>query len=355
MDCTEQAKDALELLKQLISIPSLSKKEDEVADFFCDFIEKKGLNPTRHKNNIWIRNRYFSPDLPTVLLNSHIDTVKPCIGWTIDPFTPLVKDQKLYGLGSNDAGISLVCLFSVFQLFYDKQELGFNLIFSATAEEEISGTNGIQSILPELGTIAVGIIGEPTTLKMAVAEKGLIVLDCYSTGKSSHAAHGDQDNAIMNCLEDLWWFKNHKFKRRSSLLGETQISVTQINAGTQHNVIPDECHFVVDVRVNDRYTNQEVVDEIKNSVKSEVKERSLRLNSSSIALDHPIVKKGVEMGLDSVGSQTLSDQALLDFPTIKIGPGDSRRSHTADEYINIDEVGQGVQLYFDLLNGLSML
>jgi len=354
MDCSKQAKDSLDLLKQIIAIPSFSKHEDILSDFFFDYIKTKGFSAQRKGNNIWIHNKFFSSELPTILLNSHIDTVKPNNAWTIDPFVSVIKDDKLYGLGSNDAGASLVCLFSVFQFFYDKKDLAFNLIFSATAEEEISGEHGIQSILPDLGNINVGIIGEPTNMKMAVAEKGLIVLDCYSYGKSSHAAHTQQDNAILNCLEDLQWFKNYMFKKESSLLGNTRASVTLINAGTQHNVVPDICHFVVDVRVNDKYTNQEIVDIIKDSVKSEVVERSLRLNSSSISLDNLLVIKGKNLGLDLFGSHTLSDQALLKFPTIKIGPGDSLRSHTTDEYIYIEEIEQGIQTYINLLNGLKL-
>ena len=350
----KQAQDALELLKQLISFPSVSKDENVVSGFFFNYIKENGFVPNREGNNIWIKNKYYSSKLPTILLNSHLDTVKPCDGWLTDPFTPVIKDQKLYGLGSNDAGISLVCLFAVFQFFYDKKDLGFNLIFSATAEEEISGTNGIQSILADLGSIELGIVGEPTNMNMAIAEKGLIVLDCYSKGQSSHAAHLEQDNAIINCLEDLQWFKNFKFKKKSFLLGKTVASVTQINAGTQHNVVPDNCHFVVDVRVNDKYTNQEIVEIIKKSVKSDVVPRSLRLNSSSISLDHPIVKKGKDMELDIFGSHTLSDQALLEFPTIKIGPGDSNRSHTANEYVYIEEIEHGIKTYINLLNGLKL-
>jgi acetylornithine deacetylase len=354
MDISSKSTDTLELLKQLISIPSLSNNEDAVSDFLFDYIINKGFEPSRKGNNIWLRNKYFSTELPTILLNSHLDTVKPCDGWTTDPFTPFEIDGKLYGLGSNDAGLPLSSLFSVFQYFYSKESLGYNLIFAATAEEEISGKNGIQSILSEIGTIDLGIIGEPTNMKIAVAEKGLIVLDCYSLGIASHAAHAEQNNAILNCLDDLQWFKNYQFKKTSSLLGDTKTSVTQISAGKQHNVIPDKCHFVVDVRVNDKYTNQEVVDIIKDSIKSEVKPRSLRLNSSSIPEDHPIEKKGKEIGLDTFGSHTLSDQALLKFPSIKIGPGDSVRSHTADEYIYIDEIENGINTYINLLDGLKL-
>ena len=354
MNVSSKSTDTLELLKQLISIPSLSKNEDAVSDFLFDYITNKGFDPSRKGNNIWLRNKNFSSELPTILLNSHLDTVKPCDGWTIDPFTPFEIDGKLYGLGSNDAGLSLSSLFTVFQYFNSKEFLGYNLIFAATAEEEISGENGIQSILSEIGAIDLGIIGEPTNMKMAIAEKGLIVLDCYAKGKASHAAHSEQDNAILNCLADLQWFKNYQFKKTSPLLGDTRMSVTQINAGKQHNVIPDRCHFVVDVRVNDKYTNQEIVDIIKDSIKSEVIPRSLRLNSSSIAEDHSIVKKGKEIGLDIFGSQTLSDQALLEFPAIKLGPGDSVRSHTADEYIYIDEIENGIETYINLLNGLKL-
>ena len=350
----KKIRDALELLKELIAIPSESRREGALADFLFNHIKCKGFNPLRKGNNIWVKNKHFTPGLPVLLLNSHIDTIKPCDGWTIDPYKPLIKNDKLYGLGSNDAGISLVCLFFVFQILHNKNNLGFNLIFSATAEEEVSGENGIQSIIPEIENIDLGIIGEPTNMKMAVAEKGLIVLDCYSKGNQVHAAHSGQDNAIANCLEDLQWFKNYKFEKESSLLGQTKATVTQINAGTQHNVVPDICHFVVDIRVNDQYTNEEIVDFIKRSVKSEVKERSLRLNSSSIPLDHPAVKKGKELGLDIVGSNTLSDQALLNFPTIKIGPGDSVRSHTANEYIKTEEIGHGIKTYLDLLDGLNL-
>jgi acetylornithine deacetylase len=354
MDFMQQAGETLELLKHLISIPSVSKEEGAVTDFLFDYIINKGFEPFRKGNNIWLRNKYFSSELPTILLNSHIDTVKPCDGWTIDPFTPLLKDEKLFGLGSNDAGLPLSSLFSVFQYFYSKKSLGYNLIFAATAEEEISGKNGIQSILLDIGTIDLAIVGEPTNMKIAVAEKGLIVLDCYSSGTASHAAHAEQNNAILNCLDDLQWFKNYQFEKKSTLLGDTKASVTQINAGTQHNVIPDRCHFVVDVRVNDKYSNQEIVDLIKDSIKSEVKARSLRLNSTCITVDHPVVKRGKDIGLDIFGSHTLSDQALLKFPSVKIGPGDSVRSHTADEFIYIDEIENGIKTYINLLNGLKL-
>ncbi len=355
MNYTEKDIDTLGLLSQLVSIPSVSGEENEVADFFFDYVKTKGYKPNRKGNNIWVRNKKFSSKLPTVLLNSHLDTVKPCEGWTIDPFVPMIKDNRLYGLGSNDASLSLSCLFSVFHIYNMNNVLGLNLILSATAEEEISGKNGIQSILFDLGIIELGIIGEPTDMRMAVAEKGLIVLDCYSNGKASHAAYNGQDNAIINCLEDLQWFNNYEFENKSQMLGDTMASVTQINAGQQHNVVPDKCHFVIDVRVNDKYSNQEVVDIIKKSVKSEVIERSLRLNSSTISLDHPIVKKGRDMGLDIFGSYTLSDQALLEFPTIKLGPGDSARSHIADEYIEIDEIEDGINKYIKLLNGLKLI
>ena len=342
--------DAIELLKRLIATPSFSKEEDKTANIIENFLKEKGVLVQRYLNNVWAANQYFDESKPTILLNSHHDTVKPNKGYTLDPFLPIEKEGKLYGLGSNDAGGCLVSLITTFLHFYDKQPLKYNLIIAATAEEEISGSNGVEILLPRLPNIDFGIVGEPTLMNMAVAEKGLLVLDCTSYGKAGHAAREEGDNAIYKALKDIEWFRAYKFDRVSDLLGPMKMSVTIINAGTQHNVVPHECKFTVDIRVNELYSFDEVLDIIRSKVECEVQPRSIRLRSTAIAIDHPIVQAGVDLEKTYYGSPTTSDKALMKFPALKMGPGDSARSHTADEYILVDEVNNGIRMYIRLLN-----
>jgi len=340
---------AIDLLKSLIATPSFSGEEDQTAVILEDFLKANGVKPNRFKNNIWAANLYFDASKPTILLNSHHDTVKPNKAYTIDPFDPVEKDGIIYGLGSNDAGASVVSLLSTFIHFYTRKDLKYNLIVAITAEEESSGPNGLNSLIKRLPPIDFAIVGEPTQMNLAIAEKGLLVFDVISHGKPGHAAHTNTVNPIYKAMKDIEWFKNYKFDKVSPLLGEVKMSVTQINAGTQHNVVPAECKMVVDVRVNDLYSNKEVLDIIKKNVASEVKERSLRLNSSSIRPEHPFVKAGVSLGRSTYGSPTLSDQAVLSCESVKLGPGDSTRSHQADEYIYRDEIYEGIDLYIKML------
>lgn len=341
--------EVIALLKQLISIPSLSKEEDKTADTIQHFIETKGIATHRKLNNVWCFNQYFDKNKPTILLNSHHDTVKPNNGYTLNPFEPVVKDGKLYGLGSNDAGASLVSLLATFVHFYNQKDLNYNLIYAATAEEEISGVNGVELILPLLGAIDFGIVGEPTQMHLAIAEKGLLVIDCVAKGKAGHAAREEGENAIYNALKDIYWFQNFEFPEISDTLGKVKMTVTIINAGSQHNVVPDTCKFTVDIRVTDKYKNAEVLDIVKQHITSEVTPRSLRLNSSSIPKNHAIVQAGIDLGRNTYGSPTSSDQAVMNFPTLKIGVGDSARSHTADEFIELAEIEEGIELYIKLL------
>ena len=343
--------ESIELLKALISIPSISKEEDKTADLIQEFLEKRSIPTHRHLNNVWAVNQHFDTHKPTLLLNSHHDTVKPNTDYTSNPFAPNVEGDALYGLGSNDAGACLVSLLATFRHFYDHQNLNHNLIFLASAEEEISGKNGISAALPHLGKIDVAIVGEPTQMQMAVAEKGLMVLDCTAHGQSGHAARNEGENAIYKAIRDIEWLKNYQFPKESPWLGPVKISTTLIQAGTQHNVVPDQCTFVVDVRTTDAYSNQEVLDILKKNVNSEVNARSTRLNPSSIPVDHPLVEAGKKLGLSCYGSPTLSDQALLSCPSLKIGPGDSARSHTADEFVKLSEIEVGVEMYAELLEG----
>lgn len=343
--------EAIELLKKLISIKSLSTQENEAADLMESFIKKKRFPVNRKGNNIWVWSGHKDDNKPVILLNSHIDTVKPSSKWTYPPFEPTIEGDTLYGLGSNDAGGSLVSLLATFLLLSEKEQ-PYNLVFAATAEEEISGINGVASILDEIGHVNLGIVGEPTQMQMAVAEKGLLVLDCESKGKAGHAAREEGINAIYQSLKSIEWFKNFQFPKVSELFGPVKMTVTQIEAGSQHNVVPDSCRFVVDVRLNEKYTNKKAVEIIRQKVDCEIKPRSLRLNSSYIPLDHPVVKKGVELNRSYYGSPTTSDQALMSFTTLKIGPGDSARSHTSDEFIKLSEIHEGIEIYFKLLNGL---
>ena len=345
--------DAIGLLKKLIATPSFSKEEENTADIIDQFLGSKGVKTKIHLNNIWARNKFFDETKPTILLNSHHDTVKPNKGYTLDPFTPIEKDGKLYGLGSNDAGGPLVSLIATFLYYHDQPDLKYNFVIAATAEEEISGHNGIEALLPRLEKIDFGIVGEPTQMQMAVAEKGLMVLDCVAHGKAGHAAREEGENSIYKAIKDMEWFISHRFDKVSELLGPVKMSVTVIETENKaHNVVPAHCKYVVDVRVNELYTFAEILDVIKTNVKSEVQPRSTRLRSSSIAIDHPLVKAGSSLGRTYYGSPTTSDKALMNFPTLKMGPGDSARSHTADEYIYINEIKEGIELYIQLLNQL---
>lgn len=343
--------ETAELLKQLIATESFSRNEDDAANLMANFLASKGLKVNRKGNNVWVHSPQPSEGKKVILFNSHIDTVKPASGYTRNPFSADVEDGKLYGLGSNDAGGPLVSLLAAF-LELSKKEQPYHLIYSATAEEEVSGKNGVESILNELGPIDFAIVGEPTQMQMAVAEKGLMVLDCYAHGQSGHAAREEGVNALYKALPDIEWFRNYKFPKVSTMLGPVKMSVTQINCGTQHNVVPDKCHFIVDVRVNERYTNTELLEIIKSSVECTVEARSTRINSSHIDAGHPFVLRGTAMGISSYGSPTTSDQALMPFTTIKMGPGDSARSHTADEFIYWDELMAAPSIYVKLLDGL---
>jgi acetylornithine deacetylase len=341
------------LLQELISTSSFSREEQQTAAIIEHFLQKQDIPTHRHGNNIWAKNAHFTEGLPTVLLNSHHDTVKPVKAWTRDPFAADIVDGKLYGLGSNDAGGCLVSLIATFCNFYERK-LPFNLVLLASAEEEISGRGGVEAVLPELPPITVGIVGEPTLLQMAVAEKGLMVLDGVARGRAGHAAREEGINAIYIALQDIEYLKNFQFEKKSDLLGATKISVTQIEAGTQHNVVPDECRFVVDVRTNECYSNEEVLAIVKQDLQSTLTPRSTRLNSSKIALEHPLILRGLKLGMSYYGSPTLSDQALMNFPTLKIGPGDSARSHTADEFIFLKEIEAGMRIYSELLTDLVL-
>jgi len=344
--------DTIDLLKNMIRIPSVSREEKDAADYMERWMKGNGFEARRLGNNLWMESGP-ADGRPTILLNAHIDTVKPASGYTRDPFTPEIEDGCLYGLGSNDDGGSLVALLETYSRLIQKEQ-PYRLIFSATAEEEVSGKGGLDLILPELGLIDFGVMGEPTGMRMAVAERGLMVLDCTSYGKSGHAARNEGVNAIYKAIEDIQWFKSHSFDRVSDFLGAVKMSVTQINAGTQHNVVPDKCTFVVDVRPNGMYTNPELLEMIKSSVSCEVKERSTRIGSSHLPMDHPAVVRGLSLGLEPFGSPTTSNQVLCHFPTLKIGPGDSARSHSADEYIRLDEIADGIETYVALLDGLTL-
>lgn len=344
--------DTIDLLKNMIRIPSVSREEKDAADYMERWMKGNGFEARRLGNNLWMESGP-ADGRPTILLNAHIDTVKPASGYTRDPFTPEIEDGCLYGLGSNDDGGSLVALLETYSRLIQKEQ-PYRLIFSATAEEEVSGKGGLDLILPELGLIDFGVMGEPTGMRMAVAERGLMVLDCTAYGKSGHAARNEGVNAIYKAIEDIQWFKSHSFDRVSDFLGAVKMSVTQINAGTQHNVVPDRCTFVVDVRPNGMYTNPELLELIKSSVSCEVKERSTRIGSSHLPMDHPAVVRGLSLGLEPFGSPTTSNQALCHFPTLKIGPGDSARSHSADEYIRLDEIADGIETYVALLDGLTL-
>ena len=347
---------AVELLKVLVSTPSISREESDATDRLQLFIERGApvrFEMHRHLNNLWCIAPGYDPLRPTLLLDAHIDTVKPVGSWSKHPFTPTVEGDIIYGLGTNDDGASLVTMLQVFYKLCEYPQQ-YNTIFLVSAEEEVSGKNGIEAVMPLLPPVSCAIIGEPTGMNPAVAEKGLMVLDCTAKGVSGHAARNEGINAIYKAIEDINWFKNYKFQNSSELLGDVKMTVTQINAGKQHNVIPDSCSYVVDIRSNECYSNNDLLGIIEKNVGSEVKPRSTRLNSSSIATGHPLVKRAIELGRKPFGSPTLSNQALLHIPTLKMGPGDSSRSHTANEYIKISEIREGIKLFAEMLDGLRI-
>jgi acetylornithine deacetylase len=346
--------DALALLQTLIAIPSFSKEESGTATAIEDFLKKHLVQSNRIGNNVVAKNKYFDAAKPSILLNSHHDTVRPNAGYTRDPFKAEIKESKLYGLGSNDAGGPLVALIATFLHYYGRNDLMYNLVLAASAEEEISGTGGIESIWSSLQPIDFAIVGEPTLCDMATAEKGLMVLDCVAKGKPGHAAREEGINAIYLALKDIEWFRTFRFPKVSDKLGEMKMSVTIINSGTQHNVVPAECKFTVDVRVTDAYTLEEALSLIRSHVSSEVTPRSLRMRSSGISVDHPLVLSAKKLKLKLYGSPTTSDQALIPVPSVKIGPGDSARSHSADEYIFVDEIEKGIDTYIKLLNNIIL-
>ncbi|TPE45960.1 M20 family metallo-hydrolase [Pontibacter mangrovi] len=350
MEQNKRYQQAMQLLQQLVQTPSFSREEDKTAAILVDFLKDSGVKEVKQQqNNVWAFNKHYKPERPTLLLNSHHDTVKPNPGYTRNPFEASIKDGKLFGLGSNDAGGCLVSLIATFLYFYEREDLKYNLVLAATAEEEISGRNGIESILPQLGSIEAAIVGEPTQMHLAVAEKGLLVLDCTAKGKAGHAAREEGINAIYEAMPDIQWFQNYTFPKVSEHLGPVKMSVTMVQAGTQHNVVPDTCTFTVDVRLTDTYTMKEVLETIQQHVKAEVKPRSMRLKPSSIPMEHPLVQAGLSMGRQTYGSPTTSDQALLPVPSLKMGPGFSGRSHMADEYIHLHEIEEGIKLYIELL------
>jgi acetylornithine deacetylase len=351
MDIYKLTKNAISLLKDLIETPSFSTEEENTATLIEGWFMQYNIPFKRTKNNIWATNKYFDKSKPTLLLNSHHDTVKPNSAYTKDPFKAIVEDGKLYGLGSNDAGGCLVSLLATFTNFYAQKNLKYNIIIVASAEEENSGSNGLNSMLSTIPHIDVAIVGEPTLMQLAIAEKGLVVFDAVLLGTPSHAAHPNNNNAIYNTIEVLQWFKDFKFEKTSEALGDVKMTVTQISAGSQHNVVPAHVDLVIDVRVNDAYSNQEIATILQEkSPCTRITPRSLRLNSSAISTNHDLVRAGIAMGRETYGSPTLSDQAILSCQSLKLGPGDSRRSHSADEFIYIHEIEEGIQLYIELLN-----
>jgi acetylornithine deacetylase len=343
--------EAIALLKELIATPSFSKEENDTADLLCAFFTRHEIPFSRVGNNIYARNKNYHSSRKSILLNSHHDTVRPNKHYSMDPFTPAVKDGKLYGLGSNDAGGCLVSLAAVFLHYYNEEDPKHNIVFAASAEEEISGVNGIELVLPYLGQIDFGIVGEPTKLEMAVAERGLMVIDCVAAGRPGHAARNEGENALYKAIEDIQWIRHYRFEKKSDLLGETRMSVTVIDTeNQQHNVVPAQCKYVIDVRVNELYSFEQILEALKENLKSSFKPRTTRMKSTSISLDHPLIQSGIRLGKSYYGSPTTSDKALMPFPALKMGPGDSARSHTADEYIYIDEIREGISTYIKLLD-----
>ena len=345
--------DAVQLLKKLIATPSVSRNEKDAADIMEQTIRSYGFEPQREANNLWIIDPHYDESRPTLLLNAHIDTVKPVASWSRDPFSPDVEDGVLYGLGSNDCGGGLCSLLQIFRMLTEKPQ-SYNLVYLASAEEEVSGKDGITRALPLLPHIDLAIVGEPTGMNPAVAEKGLMVLDVIAHGKSGHAARNEGVNAIYEALDDMRWIRDYKFEKVSPFLGPTKMTLTVVNAGTQHNVIPDKCTMLVDIRTNEFYDNEEVYHFICQHLKSEVKAHSFRLKSSRIDPEHPLIKKYVAMGMKPFGSPTLSDQALMSFPSFKLGPGESSRSHSADEFIRISEIADAIAKYKELLDGAAI-
>jgi acetylornithine deacetylase len=342
--------DAVVLLKELISTPSFSKEENDTADIIVKFFADRKIPCSRVGNNIYAKNKHYDLSKPSILLNSHHDTVMPNKGYTMDPFSPIEKDGKLFGLGSNDAGGCLVSLIATFLHFYERNDINHNVVFAASAEEEISGVNGIELVLPYLGNIDYGIVGEPTKLEMAVAERGLMVIDCIAQGRAGHAARNEGENALYKAVDDINWIRNYKFEKVSELLGESRLTVTAIETeNKQHNVVPSTCKFVIDVRVNELYSFEEILESLKANLKSTFKPRTTRMKSTSIQLDHALVKAGIKLGKGYYGSPTTSDKALMPFPTLKMGPGDSARSHTADEFIYLSEIEDGIGTYIKMV------
>ncbi len=345
----EQIEKAIDLLKRLIATPSFSKEEEKTAEIIEDFFRSASIPYLRQDNNVWAKNKFFDEKKPTILLNSHHDTVGPNPGYKRDPFSPQIEEGKLFGLGSNDAGASLVSLLTTFAFFYRQENLNYNLIMAASAEEEISGKKGIESILPKLGPLSFALVGEPTEMDAAIAEKGLMVLDGVSYGEAGHAAREEGMNAIYLALSDIQWFQNYRFEKVSPFLGKTKMSLTMIQAGSQHNVVPAECHFVIDVRVTEAYQHEEVLQIIRENISSQVTPRSTRLKPSRIDQEHPVVLAAEKQGAKAFGSATLSDQALLSCPSLKMGPGKSERSHSADEFIYLKEIENAIPRYIAIL------
>jgi acetylornithine deacetylase len=344
----------IELLKTLISIPSFSKEEENAAEIMRNFLKKEGIPFSTKENNTWAFCKHYSKEKPTILLDSHIDTVRPAKGYKLDPFSPIEDGDQLFGLGSNDAGGPLVSLLAAFIHFYERDNLPFNLIFGASAEEEISGRRGMEIVLPKVAPINFAIIGEPTKMELAIAEKGLLVLDCYAHGKSGHAARDEGENALYKAMDDIQKLRDFEFEKVSDVLGKVKISVTQIESGTQHNVVPDTCHFTVDVRTNEHYLNKEAAEIINKLIDSEVKPRSVRLISSGISELHPFAQLVKSKGINIYGSPTTSDQAIISCLSVKMGPGDSARSHTADEFIYKSEIFAGIERYIELFEELKL-
>lgn len=343
---------ALDLLKRLIATQSFSKEEDKTADIIQEFLSVHGITQHRQGNNVWTQNKYYDKNKQTLLLNSHHDTVKPNPGYTRDPFSPMIEGDKLFGLGSNDAGGPLVSLIATFLKFYDRADLKYNIVLAATAEEEISGTNGIESLWPHLPKIDFAIVGEPTLTDIAVAEKGLLVIDCIAHGRAGHAARDEGDNAIYKAMNDIEWIRSFRFPKESQALGQVKMSVTVIQAGQAHNQVPAECKFTIDVRVTDAYTLEEVLAIIQQNISSEAKPRSLRLRPSGIDSNHPLIVAAKKLNKKLYGSPTTSDQALIPVPSVKMGPGDSARSHSADEYIYCQEIRVGIENYIRLIEAV---
>lgn len=354
MSTVQLCNESVELLKSMIRTPSVSREEDDVALVIRDFFKKIAIPFDTLLNNTWCTNKYWDNSRPVILLDSHIDTVKPVIGWTYDPFSATIEGDKIIGLGCNDAGAPLVSLIAAFRYFYDKKNLPFNLIFAATAEEESSGLNGVALMVKTFEKVDFAIVGEPTQMKLAIAEKGLIVVDCIARGKAGHSARDEGVNSIYLALDDIEKIRNFRFEKVSQLLGGIKMTVTQIEAGIQHNVIPDECKFVIDIRTNELYSNEEIVAVLAGLIQSEVKPRSLRLRSSGININHPFVKKAQQLNIECYGSPTMSDQSLMPYLSVKIGPGDSARSHTANEYVYVGEIQAGIEKYIELLTGLEL-